>query len=259
MPVLTITKTYADGDTLFEADLDNIKDDLENFLNVTKLNDDNIQNSGITASTKLVDATVTSAKIASAAITTSKIADDSVTTAKIIDANVTTAKLTDSSITTAKIADGAVTQAKRAALGQQISSSCGNFTTTSLSAVDVTNLSVSITTTGRPVMVFLTGDGVGGTARWGSETGAGFTNLASHNSMISLVRDSTTLNSYSITGSVSSSSQVYTDFTLYIPSSSISAIDVPAAGTYTYKVQLRTQVSGGTAAIRDTRLVALEL
>src|ERR1019366_2914921 len=58
-------------------------------------------------------------------------------------------------VTTADIAANAVTQAKRAALGQQVSSSCGTFTTTSGSLTNVTNLSVTITTTGRPVQLAL--------------------------------------------------------------------------------------------------------
>jgi microcystin-dependent protein len=93
MATLVITKTYADGDILTEADLDAIKDDVEAFLNVTGINDDNIQTAGITASSKLIDATISTAKIANSAITAGKLAADSVTTVKILDANVTPAKL----------------------------------------------------------------------------------------------------------------------------------------------------------------------
>lgn len=50
MPTLTINKTYANGQVLTEQDLDSIKDSIETFLNVTKIDDDNIQDNGISAS-----------------------------------------------------------------------------------------------------------------------------------------------------------------------------------------------------------------
>jgi hypothetical protein len=57
------------------------------------------------------------------------------------------------SVTTIKLADGAVTQIKRASLPVAVSASSGVIFTTSGTFSDVTNLSVSLTTTGRPVVV----------------------------------------------------------------------------------------------------------
>lgn len=124
MASLSTTRNYADGEVLVQADLDAFLDDIETFLNTTKLNDDNIQNSGITGSTKLLNQSVSESKLATGsvttlklgtdAVTTTKIADDAVTTAKILDANVTTAKIADSAVTTAKILDANVTTAKMA-------------------------------------------------------------------------------------------------------------------------------------------------
>ncbi len=54
MATLAIPKNYADGTVLFESDLDDFRDTLHTFFNVTKINDDNIQDAGITASAKLV-------------------------------------------------------------------------------------------------------------------------------------------------------------------------------------------------------------
>jgi len=85
MPTLTITKTYSDGTVLTEADLDNIKDDVETFLNVTKIDQDNIQTGGVNAAS---------------------LATNSVTTIKITDLNVTTAKLANASVTSIKLASG---------------------------------------------------------------------------------------------------------------------------------------------------------
>lgn len=67
------------------------------------------------------------------------------------------------SVTTASISAGAVTKNKLAALGQIVSSSSGSFSTSSVSStyVDVTNLAVSITTTGRPVKLELLSDSSG--------------------------------------------------------------------------------------------------
>ena len=236
MPTLTVTKTYADGDTLFEADLDNIVDDIENMLNVTKLNDDNIQASGITGSTKLVDASVSSAKLASAAVTTSKIDDLAVTTAKIADANVTTAKILDANVTTAKIADAAITKVKLSASNHALSASSGLFSS-ALSATDqdVTNLSVSITTNGRPVMLYVVPDGSANNCSTGGEDASGFINF-----VIKIVETSTS----------TTVSRIYhkhyteTGFNPgQIGTAGIIGFHAPTAGSYTYKVQVEGSAS----------------
>lgn len=85
MPTLTITKEWASGEILLEADLDFIKSDLETFFNTTGINDDNIQDAGITASSKIVDATINEDKFQAGSVTTAKFAADSITTVKILD------------------------------------------------------------------------------------------------------------------------------------------------------------------------------
>lgn len=114
MSQIDVRRNYMDGDILLASDLDAFLDDIEAFLNVTKINDDNIQDGGITASSKLADATITTAKIGNSQVTVDKLASDSVTTVKILDANVTTAKIADANVTTAKILDANVTPAKLA-------------------------------------------------------------------------------------------------------------------------------------------------
>lgn len=59
----------------------------------------------------------------------------------------------DAGITTPKIADLNVTRPKLVAVGQQISLSCGSFSSSSTTAVMVQDQTVTITTTGRPVIV----------------------------------------------------------------------------------------------------------
>lgn len=50
MPTLSITKTYADGDILTEADLDSIRTSIQTFINTTGLDTDNIQAGGLSVS-----------------------------------------------------------------------------------------------------------------------------------------------------------------------------------------------------------------
>lgn len=149
MPTFTMTKNWDDGTVLTESQLDDIKNSVETFLNVTKLDGDNIATSGI-ATANIADGSITSAKLAAAiagdglaggagsalsvntdgstietsadalrvkdaGITAAKLATDSVTTAKILALNVTSAKINDLAVTTGKINDAAVTADKLAA------------------------------------------------------------------------------------------------------------------------------------------------
>lgn len=177
MPTLTLSKTYDDLALLDAVDLDNWLDDLETFLNVTKLTDTNIAAGGITASSSIANSTVPTAKLASSSITEAVLADGAITAAKITDANVTTAKiassavttdklgssavttakLDSSAVTTAKIADGAVTKALRESSNTATSSDCGSYAlgmSAAISVTQVTNLSTTLTLVGnRPVFV----------------------------------------------------------------------------------------------------------
>lgn len=97
---------------------------------------------------------IVTSEIADAQVTAVKLATDSVETAKIKDLNVTTGKLADLSITNGKIGNQSITINKMGATNSVVSSSCGTFTITGTS-VQVTNFSLSITTTGRPVLIII--------------------------------------------------------------------------------------------------------
>jgi len=112
MAQLNILKTYVEGDTPTEADLDNIKEGVETFFNATKLGTDNLADTSITASTKFETGTIDTIRFQSDAITTAKINDSAVTTAKIALGNVTATKIQDGAVTYTKISDNAVTTAK---------------------------------------------------------------------------------------------------------------------------------------------------
>lgn len=135
-----------------------------------------------------------------------------------------------------RVKDGSITRAKLAALGQQVSSSCGAFSIATGNA-DITNLSATITTSGRPVFVGLISDGSGNDSNViPSSTG---------NCQITFLQGSTTLAQHLINSSI-------------YPVSSFWHIDTPVAGTYTYKAQALAGTSG-TFNVNYARLIVFEL
>lgn len=139
-----------------------------------------------------------------------------------------------------------VTRPNLPSVGQQISSSCGSFSTTSASFVDVTNLSVSITTTGRPVIImFVT------TTTSGAFNGTGSSN--SGGAFFQILRGATVV--YSTQLLINPVGSGFTEVTA--PPGILNTIDFPPAGTYTYKLQAaKTDASAGAVNII---MVAYEL
>lgn len=119
--------------------------------------------------------------------------------------------------------------------GVALSASSGVFSTTSATPVDVTNCSVTLTTTGRPVWVGLTYDGSG--------NGASVSNTTNTSTLV-ILRGATTVFNASLNGLVGPAP--------------VQTYDFPAAGTYTYKVQISTQAASTGSVIR-CRLLAYEL
>lgn len=123
--------------------------------------------------------------------------------------------------------------------GVAISTSCGNYSTTSAAFVDVTNLSVTIKTSGRPVCLKLfSGSTSGAAGQEGVISETGGTGAWQY------LRDAAAVAYHEV-----QNAQVL---------SPIDAIDTPAAGTYTYKVQAK-QVTAGTIFFQYLKLVAYEL
>lgn len=193
---------------------------------------------------------VEAGQLADDAVTTDAIADEAVTEEKLADDAVTSDKIDDDAVTTSKIDDAAVTQSKRAALGQQTSTSSGTFSTASTSLVDVTNLSVSITTTGRPVFIGLISDGVGSTGYVVSDTTSG----TGTSSNFCILRGAAVISTHS----VGLNGAAATRHAAFVPPGGVWTIDVPAAGTYTYKVQAKC-ISADTAGAFYCKLIAYEL
>lgn len=169
---------------------------------------------------------------------------------------VNAAALASNAVTTVKILDANVTRAKLESVGQQISASSGVFSSSSASATDVTNLSVSITTTGRPVFVGLMHDGTVTAGQYSILKANAVGGGGDDNRVIfSLVRGATIIAQSALRNQLTTTELVSTE----VPSSSLWIIDVPSAGTYTYKAQVTVPVPADSAEVQYTKLIAYEL
>jgi hypothetical protein len=157
------------------------------------------------------------------------------------------------SITTVKLANGAVTQAKRSALNIVTSASCGNFTGAATTLTDITNLSVTITSTGRPVMICMVGDGAGQNQRWAAyQISSTPINVTVYGV---LLKDGSIYNvseQQVLVGTGNSQLGIYkADYPCHIDFT-------PSVGSHTYKMQYRV-TTGVTAIINFYVLTAFEL
>lgn len=225
MSTLTITKGWADATTLTEAQLDKFKTDTETFVNTTKLDDDNFQNSGITGSTKLAQGSVSAGNLASDSVTTVKIADDAVTEGKI----------NDLAVTTAKLAANAVTRAKLAAIGETTETIASNSTDV---LTEVSLGSMSYTSTGRPVCIQLRKSSASTNNNFShSDSGLNLDDL-DYELTIRLYRNATLI--FEVTGRWRSNYPVVgtnRTFQMFIPIGAIHHVDIVGAGTYTYALK----------------------
>lgn len=124
-----------------------------------------------------------------------------------------------------------VTNTNRSALGQQVGTSTSTFSTTSASYVDVTNMSVTFTTVGRPVMLLIQADS-------GSGNDARFTQGAGGECQIQFLRDGSAISN--TIGMAATSAQGPPTY---------SYVDTGAsAASHTWKVQARSGGGGGVNA-----------
>jgi hypothetical protein len=236
-------------------DLDAFLDDLETLFNVTKLNNDNIQNSGITGADKLIDGTVTLAKMGANSVDSEQLVADSVTAAKL-NADCAGSGLTqavdgslalnpdDSTLEVSsdmlQVKDGGITQAKLADKAFLSSSACGLVSEDDSTFVTVTNLTKEITTTGRPVLVVVnrSADSDNSQVKIGTDTNSSVT------AEYVIRRSGTIIELFTFAYETPSGSTGYP--VLSIPASCIVALDEPYAGTYTYDIQQRVATAGNS-------------
>lgn len=140
-----------------------------------------------------------------------------------------------------------------AAGGIAISNSSGAYSVTpNAGYVDVTNLSVTITTGGSPVCIMLINDSSTsqGTLTWEVSNGNTQGVMA-----LRIVRGSTDIYD---TACNTLNNTANNDLALSIPPGAINHIDVVSAGTYTYKFQANVP-TGSNGSINFVKLVAYEL
>lgn len=132
--------------------------------------------------------------------------------------------------------------------GVAISSSSGIFVTTSTSYSAVTNLSVTIVSSGRPIMIMLT-----------SAAAAALASLQIDSNKTGKVRirrnGVSTIGEY-LFGNLSVSA---TTVAAYVPSGGITQVDAIAAGTYTYTIEAAVVSGSATLTVADSRIIVYEL
>jgi hypothetical protein len=173
----------------------------------------------------------------------------------IADSAVTTAKIGALAVTTAKIAANAVTRAKLESVGQQASSSRGSpFVLSSVTRTDVTGVTCSITTTGRPVIVGIKRDGDSGGYGISYETA---NSISSFEVLILRGTDVVFRDLIPIDQNYSGSASGVA--TVGLPAA-FAVLDAVAAGTYTYKLQVAcTDASDTLIVAQNVNIYAYEL
>lgn len=148
-----------------------------------------------------------------------------------------------------QVKDSGITRPKQSAVGQQVSASCGSYPL-STSFTSVTNLSVTITTTGRPVIISIQPD---------TTSSPAFISVANGNTSPAVVfynvlRGATIIAANQVQMNLSTGTG-----DVFCWSVSTVVVDPVAAGTYTYTVQARIGVNASAGSFANAQLVAYEL
>jgi hypothetical protein len=154
-----------------------------------------------------------------------------------------------SSLTTAKITDVNVTLAKVEALGQQVSAEVTSYSSASTSPLTILAAPVTISTTGRPVVISLI-PGASGPSFVGVTTSVvnptAIVDISSNGTVISTVA----MQLVAPGGNPSTS---------YFPPSAIFHLDTPITGTYSYDVLARVIGANDTFNAENFHLMVYEI
>ncbi|GEM_PF-1262746 len=214
-------------------------------------------------------ATIPGSKIQAGTITATHIATNTITASHIANNTITSQQLAPGVIGANQLADGSITLPKLAAVsvgttvgigGIAISPTCDLWKNSTATLQPVTNskgeaLSVTLTSAGRPVEIFLMSSGTsnnpdipGGFLRARNDTG----DVVEAGIVVSLLRDGSRLADHYMSGN--------RDRIVCIPPASVRLIDIAPAGTHTYSVQARGAGSiGSECNFIMVQLVAREL
>jgi hypothetical protein len=191
------------------------------------------------------------------AVTTPKLADGALAASTAGRAKMADGFLSADAAGRAKMADGFLTRAKIAALGQQISNEAttGTFSTNAGTLTDITALTVTITTSGRPVFIGLINDNASANYRL-QLTNIGGGAKTDVTGVVAILEGTTVISRHLIGTSVASTTSA---IGMDIPASSIWTIRPVAAGTYTYKIQALSNGSSQFISFEGLKLVAYEI
>lgn len=168
----------------------------------------------------------------------------------ITSETITTSQILNGTIVNNDISPTAAISRGKLAPNFATSSSSGVFNNATTGPLDVTNLSVSITTTGAPVEITFIPEGGSNLACWIAYQSV----VTSSKGYLNILRD-TVLISTHFFGSPGTDDSITS-----LPGSSIRLVDFVPAGTYAYKVQAGWDGFGaGTTGVYYCKLLAREL
>lgn len=174
----------------------------------------------------------------------------SVQPTQIAASSLTGSQLASQTVAGSNMVNGTVTATQLAA-SQAVSSSSGSFSMSGTTYTQVTNFSVTITSAGRPIMIQAISDGNG-------------TNPGKVEIQVNPGTDYTGFYQIKRNGSVIAQANLGTligasgNQSVTFPPSVINHIDVVAAGTYTYTVEVKSDASGYNFIVALCKLLVCE-
>lgn len=147
-----------------------------------------------------------------------------------------------------------ISKPQLSSLNQQISSSSGAFSTSSATFTAVTNLSVTITSYGRPIFIGLISDGSTNVASVSGSTNSISDNI--YGISLRFLRGTTDIADLQASAVLTTAT---TNNQIFVPVTSFSHIDPIVAGTYTYTVKITTVDGTGLSRVSWAKLIAYEM